>query len=373
MSGGLIELVAKGPQDVYLTGSPQVSFFRQNYKAHTNFSTKIEKLDYTGTFTSGQQVSVPIINKGDLLSYIWIEAPGIAGKGANNDYIHSSDDTSVTEFSLYIGGQEVVRMDSLYIQNVHNLLYNPTSARAAMAPTLNEIPANASSPSDANKVDHYLIPFFFGEDYTKCLPLLALQYHQVELRISMRSLIARTDQPKIYAQYVYLDTSEREYFVNTPHQMLITQVQHLYAKNTDTEFDLSYFNHPVKAIHLVSGQASDSEWATEYDFHESTLYLNGTPLFEKVSNTYCHTVVPMMHCSVIPPGDALLTAPVFTWPFCVTLNKFQPTGTANFSRIDNASLKIVSPSGGNGLHRLYAVNYNILRIQNGLGGIMFSN
>lgn len=377
MSGGLIELVAKGPQDVYLTGSPQVSFFRQQYKRHTNFSMRTEQLDYTGKFTGGSMVTVPIISKGDLMTYLWIEAPDICVGGTDSDQaIHSSNDTSVTEFSLFIGGQEIVKLDGLFIQNVHNLLYNASSARAGMASTVNVTPTNATA-SAANKSDHYVIPFFFSEEWTKCLPLVALQYHQVELRINMRNSIARTDQPKIFANYVYLDTDERKFFAETSHEILIHQVQHQLASNTDTEFDLSYFNHPVKAVHLVNG-SNDDNWVNAYTFDKATLYLNGSPIFENMSNVYHHTVVPQMHCSVVPPGDAIERAPVYTWPFCLTLNKYQPTGTANFSRFDSSSLKITSPTvgggdTGSGLHRIYAVNYNILRVKGGMAGLAFSN
>ena len=372
MSGGLIDLVAKGAQDVYLTGEPKVSFFRQNYKTHTNFSMKTERLDYTGTFNGGNQVVVPIVSKGDLLSYIWIEGTDIAGHGNQATFLHSNDDPTVTEFSLYIGGQEVIRLDSLYIQNVHNILYNPTSARASMAATLNYVPENARAAT-TKRMDHYLIPFYFCDDISKALPLVALQYHEVELRIRIRNNMTTTVAPRVYANFVYLDGPERDYFVNTNHEYLITQVQTLLASNLDTSFDLSYLNHPCKAVHLVSGKATEDNWINEYTFDKATLYINGNPLFENMSNVYHHTVVPMQYCSVLPGGDAIESAPLYTWPLCVTLNKAQPCGSTNFSRLDNASLKITSPTGGNNLHRIYAVNYNILRIQKGLGGVAFSS
>ena len=78
MSAALTELVSKGAQDVYITGDPQVSFFHQNYKRHTNFAIKPERLDYIGTFGAGNEISIPLRTKGDLLSYIWIEATNIA-------------------------------------------------------------------------------------------------------------------------------------------------------------------------------------------------------------------------------------------------------------------------------------------------------
>ena len=77
MSAALIDLVSVGAQDVYITGDPQVSFFRQNYKRHTNFAIKPERMDYIGTFGSSNEVVIPIRSKGDLLSYVWIEATNI--------------------------------------------------------------------------------------------------------------------------------------------------------------------------------------------------------------------------------------------------------------------------------------------------------
>jgi hypothetical protein len=70
MSAALIDLVSKGAQDVYITGQPEVSFFRQTYKRHTNFSVKPERIDYIGSFSSGAEVTIPIKSKGDLLSYV---------------------------------------------------------------------------------------------------------------------------------------------------------------------------------------------------------------------------------------------------------------------------------------------------------------
>ena len=371
MSAALIELVSVGAQDVYITGDPQVSFFRQNYKRHTNFAIKPERLDYIGTFGSGNEISVPLRTKGDLLSYIWIEGANIGGVGASNTGFFDKDESTATEFSLWIGGQEVTRLDSLYIQGVHNLLYNQDQAAASCALTLDEVPQNALGSSTA--ADHYVLPFFFSEDWTKSLPLTALQYHQVELRIKCRGGTFAPTGVKVFGTYVYLDTAERDVLVNQEHELLITQTQTQIMEAADTDVDLSYFNHPVKALHLVSSEADTNKWSTNFTFTDSTLYINGTPLFENTSATYHHNVVPQMHCSVLPQ-DALSTVATFTWPFCLTMNKSQPTGSLNFSRIDSAKLVL----NGNGTRvgnmvRVYAVNYNILRIKDGMAGVAFGN
>lgn len=365
MSAALIELVSVGAQDVYITGNPQVSFFRQNYKRYTNFAMKPERIDYIGTFGSNNEVSIPIRSKGDLLSYIWIEAPGIAATQENTTGFFSNNYASPTEFTLWIGGQKVAQLDSLFIQGVHNPLLRDTSAKASFAVT-------TSTRKENHSGNYYMIPFFFGEDWTKALPLIALQYHDVEIRVKCRDGFTPTSTPKVYGNYIYLDTDERKYFTDTEHEILFTQTQYQLVSNTSTDVDLSYFNHPVKSIHLVSGNVSGNNWDDEFTFEKSSLYINGTALFEDTSNVYHHDIVPEMHCTDLP-DNILDDLPTFSWPFCITMSRMQPTGTLNFSRIDNAKLTFTNPMHGNDIHRVYAVNYNILRIKNGMGGVAFGN
>jgi len=376
MSAALIDLVSVGAQDVYITGDPQVSFFRQNYKRHTNFAIKPERIDYIGSFKAGAEIKIPIRSKGDLLSYVWLEGTNI------NTHHEVAPTTSLfnsrsnpTEFSLWIGGQEVCKLDALYIAGVHNVLYNESQAKASTATNTRGVEFNASPNS-------YVIPFFFSEDWTKSLPLVALQYHEVEIRIKCRSggsseLGAIT--PKAYASYVYLDTAEREFFANNEHELLITQTQYQPMSKGDTSVDLSYFNHPVKAIHIAASNDGTSATSpeTRYTFQSASLYINGTILSENMSNVYHQKIVPTRHCSILP--GVLDEEPVKTWPFCLTINKSQPTGSLNFSRIDSAKITINTPSsddsGGKGVNiiRAYGVNYNILRIKNGMGGVAFGN
>jgi hypothetical protein len=374
MSAALVELVSVGAQDAYITGDPQVSFWRQNYKRHTNFALKPERMDYIGTFTGGSEVVIPIRSKGDLLSYIWIEHPNISNVSTNTDGLLSTDDTSVTEFSLQVGGQEICRFDSLYAQGVHNVLYKDNQAKASCAVTTAEVADNAKGAS-GSAGDYYMIPFFFSEDWTKSLPLVALQYHEVELRIKCRSGLGNLGAvPKIYGMYGYLDTAEREYFTEQEHELLFTQVQYQPATKTDTSIDLTYFNHPIKALHLTTSNVSTGAWTDDYSFDTASLYINGLALFENMTNTFHHNVVHEMHTSTLAPSslDAL---PLFSWPFCLNMNRSQPSGSLNFSRIDNAKLTIQNPKSDarEGLYRVYAVNYNILRIKNGMAGVAFSN
>ena len=361
MSAALIELVSVGAQDVFITGDPQVSFFRQNYKRHTNFSMKPERMDYIGSFGASNEITVPIRSKGDLLSYIWIEDTLISNVATNTDGLFSADASNPTTFQLWIGGQKVSELDSLFIQGAYNPLLRDNSAKASCTVTTNVAKENHGQ-------NHFMIPFFFGEDWTKALPLVALQYHEVELRIKCRDGYTPQGTPKIYGNYIYVDTDERKYFTETEHEILFTQTQYQPATSTDTEMDLSYFNHPVKSIHLISGAAAGQKW---YD--RASLYINGTTLFEEMSPVYHHNVVPEMHCTSLP-SSTLSTVSTFTWPFCLKLNASQPSGSLNFSRIDNAKLNLTGTGVRNGnIVRAYSVNYNILKIKDGMAGVAFAN
>jgi hypothetical protein len=263
---------------------------------------------------------------------------------------------------LWIGGQEVTKLDSLFINTVHNTLYNESQAKATCAATTQDGGDNVSTGS-------YIIPFFFSEDWTKSLPLVGLQYHEVEIRIKCRNgTFSLGSSPKVYGSYVFLDTEEREFFANGEHELLITQTQYQPMSASDTSIDLTYFNHPVKAVHIAAGNKS----TTAYEFTDASMFINGVPLFENMTHEYHRNVVPSRHCSVL--NTTVDSEQIYTWPFCLTMNKSQPTGTLNFSRIDNAKININGPESANlDMIRAYAVNYNILRIKNGMGGIAFGN
>jgi hypothetical protein len=381
MSAALVDLVSKGAQDVYITGDPEVSFFRQNFRRHTNFAIKPERVDYIGQFNGGAEVTIPIKSKGDLLSYVWIEAPDIQTAFNTDTELQKglfATGQSATEFTLLIGGQQVCKLDSLFIQGVHNVLYNDTSAKASCAATTALVSANAKSAIGTRVgSDYFVIPFFFSEDWTKALPLVAMQYHEVEIRIKCRSGLAFGATPKVYANYVYLDTDERNRLLSTEQEILITQTQHQIMDTSSSgtvDVDLTYFNHPSKAIHLISSAADGTAWDNELKFDSATLYINGQPLFEDMSDTYHHNVVPEMHCTVLPSG-VIDSVPLFTWPFCIKLNGSQPSGSLNFSRVDNSKLVLKNLAVGvtPNMLRVYTVNYNILRVKNGLAGVAFGN
>ena len=193
MSGGaLIDLVAKGAQDVYLTGSPEVSFFRQNFKRHTNFAMKPSKLNVLGSIGAGNEVSIKIPNKGDLLDYVWIDLAGEVG----SNFGVETENPAV--FELWIGGQMIDRQDATFMA-LHWQKFLVDSGAKSMA-AFN----GGSASTRANLLTSTIMPLHFSFCDDMPLPLIALQYHEIEIRVKFPSAFSTT--ATFYANFIVVDT-----------------------------------------------------------------------------------------------------------------------------------------------------------------------
>jgi len=349
MSGGIAQLVAVGAQDAHLVGQPEISFFRSTYKRHTNFSQTVERQVIQGNVANNGMSTIRFERKGDLLSYVYlVPNDGSAAQG----YSAADWRTKIAKVELLIGGQVIDDQDSTY--------------STLIAPVLSATNSSKSVAGDlfggANTSRFYPLRFAFCENLQTALPLIALQYHDVELRITWGSA-ASTDKWDVYANYVYLDTQEREFFAANPQNMIITQVQKATASATKIQ-ELN-FNHPVK--YLAAGKASALEILN--NDNKLKLQINGTDVadFKFADPNFSH--VPLYYHTTNAAKPATLKT-LFLYPFCLETGKLQPTGTLNFSRLDSA--RIVNDTRDCD-DDIYAVNYNILRVENGMGGLLYSN
>jgi len=351
-----VSLVAKGAQDAYLINEDgEKSFFKSKFTRYKNFSQAPKRLDISGPVQNNATTSVPILSFGDLINNVWLEGSNLV----NN--------LSGSMFELYIGGQVVDTQSFDYMADVWQIYLAETYSKCQ---TIN------NNISQSNK-NFFPLHFFFC-DCEMFLPLIAIQYHQIEIRITWGSGVENASNVAVYGNYVFLDTKEREELVSKPQiDMMITQVQTV--QGTRSSIDLSTLNHPVKSIFFGYPQSSD---ITQYwTFSSLNITLNGTPLLENMSPTYFHTVQGYYNTQYgIINFDPAQNGPRYTryfmYNFCMNATSYKPTGTCNFSRLDNATLKIqnavfTDPSV-TGL-TLYAVNYNILRIKSGISGVLFSN
>ena len=432
MAGGLMQLVAYGAQDVYLTGSPKVTFFQAVYKRHTNFAMENIEQVVNGTAGGGARLSVTVARNGDLIGDMYLEltpSATVTTSTNNSASLEWVAERAVADIELTIGGQRIDKhyqkwwrlYSELYLDEAKKLQYGKMTS---------------SSASSDGKVFLPLI-FFFNRNPGLYLPLIALQYHEVRLDITLGSTYASyfsTNAVKVWGNYVYLDTEERRRFAQKGHEYLIEQVQHTgvdtVSVNNPTapkQIRLSY-NHPVKELVWCfsnTGTAStyNDMWDTTstetanltttyvlntapsgdnvYSASLSTvgspmmvvssnvwlgedgafsdkgvgplatfkLILNGQDRFKEQSGKYFNQVQPFNHHSGNPyPG-------IYSYSFALKPEEHQPTGTCNFSRIDNAQVAVAQKTDTvrtTSMH-MFAVNYNVLRIQSGMGGLAFSN
>ena len=180
MSGGIVQLVATGAQDTWLTGKPEVSFFRSNYKRYTHYAQSIERQVIQGLPQAGGVSLVRFEKKGDLLSYVYFSARDI-----NNASISNLDWSKVIDkVELLIGGQVVDTQDFQWMSDVEPVV-------GAQTYSTRYLNFNTTGPTN-QKGPFFPMKLFFCKDYFLALPLVALQFHDVELRITWSSSLNQT-------------------------------------------------------------------------------------------------------------------------------------------------------------------------------------
>lgn len=180
MSGGIVQLVATGAQDTWLTGKPEVSFFRSNYKRYTHYAHSVERQVIQGMPQAGGVSLVRFEKKGDLLSYVYFSA-----RDLNNASISNLDWSKVIDkVELLIGGQVVDTQDFQWMTDVEPIV-------GAQTYSTRYLNFNTAGPTN-QKGPFFPLKLFFCKDYFLALPLVALQFHDVELRITWSSSLNQT-------------------------------------------------------------------------------------------------------------------------------------------------------------------------------------
>ena len=344
MSPGIVQLIAAGAQDEYIVGDPQVSFFTSTFKRHANFSQSIEKQTIYGAVKNNSMSSVQFERSGDLLSYVYFTID-------NNSTALDSQrwDNIIDKVELLIGGSVIDTQDSVFTENIAIDTFATNVSKSAQG----------THPGVSSRSYFYPLRFFFCEGPQCAIPLVALNYHNVEIRIHWAST-ATDYNVECFANYYYLDNEERGNISARKHDLLITQVQKNIASGTNL-LELT-FNHPVK--YLASSNTSTTS-ALMSPANKVKLNINGTDLANyRWSKPHYIDVMYYYHTGFVASPD------FFLYPFCLSTSSLQPTGTLNFSRL--STVKLMSETM-NIIDPIYAVNYNILRIENGMAGLLYAN
>jgi len=392
-----MQLVAMGAQDVYLTGNPQITFFKVVYRRHTNFSKECIAQQFTGAAAFGSSVSCTLARNGDLVQEIYLRTTINCTVDNDGDIVRLDDVTSLIKtVEVEIGGQKIDKHYSQWLDIYNELFETSHDYRTVM----NTGSGTVADKTIAHAVTAYVpLRFWFNRNPGLALPLIALQYHEVKVNVTFggasdlfsahadtadnlatlasgASAAAATptragvalSSADLLVNYLYLDTDERRRFAQVSHEYLIEQVQHTGAETSGGAIDMT-FNHPVKALF----------W-TGTDWTKTKLQLNGHDRAAEQPHDYYHLVQPY-ECGLGHSGKSLTATrgwatvaaggDVGMYSFCLKPAEHQPSGTCNFSRIDNARLNMGATTPASVW--LFAVNYNVLRIMSGMGGLAYSN
>ncbi|QOI90199.1 major capsid protein [Pyramimonas orientalis virus] len=447
MPGGLIQLVAFGAQNILLNGNPSVSFFKKVYKTHTNFAMESMKVSFNRNVINFDQSSTlisTIKRNADLVQNIYFsfEIPSIKKVITKNDggtitgedfrFVKNLGEAMIENYFIYIGGSMV---DNQYGEWLHiwNELSIESSKRYGYDKLIGNIP-EIYSPDPFNRLKNGSIQiekqrlyvplkFWFNRNPGLALPLIALQYHEVEIHVALRPYkelftingIKPTTwntyfesatlniNPHLEVNYVFLDTYERNYFATNAQDYLIEQTIKIPVLNIN-KFSITelVLQNPVKEIIWVLKRNDVDEsnnWFEYVDFDytdireyeqldgtcacenykrekeimvNGKLIFNGIDRFEEKDASYFNLIQPYQHHTVIPKAG------IYVYSFSLFPENFQPSGTCNMSRINKIQLQIERiPIPEDELYKydmfVYVVNYNFLRVTAGLAGLAFSS
>ncbi len=390
MGGGLLQLVAYGAQDVYLTGNPQITFFKVVYRRHTNFAIEAIEQTATGGTSLGSRATFQLTRNGDLIHRIYFY-----GKIKNN-----SDTTSTANkvalvpnfgqkllktIELEIGGQRIDKHYSewLYIWNELSL---PIGKREGYYKMVGANKDNNCTLLNGSESYELYVPleFWFCRNVGLALPLIALQYHEVKINILFETNencrgtanainpLSSDSSVSLWVDYIFLDTDERRRFAQLSHEYLIEQLQFTGTESVSAAAAIKpklSFNHPCKELvwfcssdhtstvadkHVINnnwvnyssavntyGQASSvlytptSAITSANPIKSAKLVLNGNDRFSARPGSYFNLIQPYQHHENIPSNPG-----INVYSFALKPEEHQPSGTLNMSRIDTAVLNL---------------------------------
>ena len=446
--GGLLQLVATGKQDLFLTGNPQISFFKMVYRRHTNFATESQPMYFDGTPNFGQRVTCLIPRRGDLLGRVYLDVtlPAIRDTSGNPlSYTNSVGHALISEITFEVGEQEIDRQTGEWME-IWTQLTTTAGQRDALGQMIGRVdqyippPLTVGTQSEGLRL---LIPlqFYFCNNPGLYLPLIALQYSPIRINITLTPLQQLFWQPPpqppitqelwkpacqtsvdctsqivnmmLWGDYVYLDVEERRTFVSASHEYIIEQVQYtppysITPQQTTATISVE-FNHPLKEFFFVCQRdemVNRNEWFNYSSLAinepvpsyvqpylnpfnnpngrtdliaSAKLQLDGYDRFPTRLPAYFRIQQPYDHHTYTPVADY-----IYNYSFALRPEDAQPTGTMNASRIDSIVWQIqMNPILSNPTIPLwqqrgpchivvYGHNYNIFRVINGFGGLLFT-
>jgi hypothetical protein len=406
-AGSLVELIARGNQDIYIIGNPQFSYFKSIYRRHTNFAIEPIRQIFNESPEFGRKVTCIIDKKADLLNDILleIELPALL---PNISWTNGIGNFMIDWVELQLGGEPIDRISG-ELMDTWMELTTQLGTKNSVYNMVGKLPSfNCNSQTDALKL-LIPLPFWFCRSIERSLPLISMQYTDVKIVIQFKNFDkcwyknTGVDDPNylppantnivkagLICNFVYLDVFERTKFAKQAQfEYIIEQFQEAnqykiseYTLNSNSRL---FFNHPIKEL-IWTYRTTAAENANDYynyaniinyiefneiktaPFDKIQMTFNGNDRFEKLPETFFRLYQPYKRHSC---GTNQY---IYVYTFALDPENIQPSGTCNFSKLDNVYLNLECIQNiQNGTLRIYATNYNIMRIQNGMVGLAFSS
>jgi hypothetical protein len=257
-------------QDVYLSGNPQITFFKVVYRRHTNFSVEPIQQTWNGAADFGRTVTCNINRNGDLITNMYVavklaaQPADLTSKPKAWGYVNRLGHAMVQECKVEIGGSKIDEQYGDWL-NIWYELTHKVGQERGYARMIGDVPELTAVNTDALNPYQMYVPlqFWFNRNNGLALPLIALQYHDVRVTVQFRDALAcvnwETETPSLtnlmadcylLIDYVYLDSEERKRFAQASHEYLIEQLQFTGSESltaASSKYRLN-FNHPSKYL-----------------------------------------------------------------------------------------------------------------------------
>lgn len=297
MAGGLMQLVAYGAQDIYLTGNPQITFFKIVYKRHTNFASEAIEQTFNGNIGFGQKLSCKITKNGDLITKIYLKMK-LTGSSVSNGkwaWISMLGYSIIDYIELQIGGTAIDRQYGEWLNIWHELTHESSHDRGINR-MIGNIDSMTTLSSDSKDITLFVpLQFFCCRHNGLAIPLIALQYHDIRFDLILKKkeeLIIRQGDNTVLStnvnptielsditlltNYIYLDSEERKRFSQASHEYLIEQIQTNGEELIDTtnkNFHLT-FSHPCKCLYWTMKHGDFISGKTFLSYHTNSTEKN---------------------------------------------------------------------------------------------------
>ena len=418
MGGGLIQLTNTGGQDIYLTGNPQITYFKIVYRRHTNFAMESIEQVNTGIIGPGSEAIFNILRNGDLMHKCTVEIP-INGSMINSNSPNNLGTAIFENISIDIGGQRIDNHPGSYLEiyselnepiNDLVLPHNPANGsltifngeyqylscsggvRNASDTFYGEKDANYTWINYVRDRQNIYIPlrFWFCNDVGLSLPLIALQYSEIYINMNFTNLVDQSDiftqlkNLKLYVDYIFLDTDERRRFAQVSHEYLIDTIQFNNIQNNSNinSYNLD-MNNPVKEIIWCGAENDISLWGLNGSFTNLSdittkwnIKLNNNDRMSLRNIDYYTNYQPYIYHTnrgAMLDVNGSDSNAIAVYSFALKPEEHQPSGTCNFSLIDRVTLFKDTINAKPKNIYVFAVTYNILRIMSGIAGLAYNN